>query len=213
MKETVMYICAVSFEDLMFQQMIWNIRNDRKGGFNSPPDIIKAYAAFLSGERAELALSGDYDALLRKYEEFLLTEDGIILDRQKFFPHLIAVDEYDELNVDEAQPPENLVIKSKNKQISIEFDDIRYIEAADKVACIRLKRDSVICSKPFTFIEPLLPEDRFFRCHKSFIIGFKHIITHSERSVIFDNGEKAVVSKRKYAEFKVRYGEYLRENG
>jgi DNA-binding LytR/AlgR family response regulator len=54
-----------------------------------------------------------------------------------------------------------------------------------------------------------LPQDRFFRCHRSFIVGFKHIITHSDRSIIFDNGEKAVVSKRLYAEFEERFEEYL----
>jgi DNA-binding LytR/AlgR family response regulator len=77
------------------------------------------------------------------------------------------------------------------------------------VSCIRLKDSSVHCSKSFTFIEPLLPSESFFRCHKSFIVGFKNIITYSEHGIIFDNDEKAMISKRKYSEFRKRYAEYL----
>jgi hypothetical protein len=212
-KEAVMYICAVDFEDLMFQHLAWTVKHDRKRRVN--PDVVKAYAMFLSEERAESALkcaNGDYDSFLKEYEDFLLTENGIILDRQKFFPLFVPIEDED----DDSERKrgisfrDKLIINGRFQKVSVDFDDIRYIEVDNKISCIRLKRSSVHCSKPFTFIESRLPKDRFFRCHRSFIIGFKHIISHSERSIIFDNGEKAVISKTKYSEFKERYAEYLR---
>jgi hypothetical protein len=213
--EVVMYICAANFEDLMFRELVWKIKNDgsRKCGVN--PDVIKAYAMFLSEKRKELALNctnGDYTVLLKEYEDFLLTEDGIILDKQVFFSHLVADDEVD-FCVESAESayPRKLVIDGRIQKISVDFDEIRYIEADDKSCCIRLKRSSVYCNRSFSYIESLLPQDRFFRCHRSFIVGFKHIITHSDRSIIFDNGEKAVVSRRLYTEFEARFREYLRE--
>ncbi|MCL1823802.1 MAG: LytTR family transcriptional regulator [Oscillospiraceae bacterium] len=221
-KAAVMYICAVDFEDLMFQHLVWKIKSDRKSGIC--PEVVKAYAMFLDGKRADMAQSGEYDALIKEYEDFLLTENGIILDRQKFFPLFTAVDKDCEKSREKPQDfsqnfsekvkapiPDKLIINGRFQKISIDFDDIRYIEADNKISCIRLKRESVHCGKSFSFIESLLPEESFFRCHKSFIIGFKHIITHCDYSVIFDNGEKAVISKRKYNEFKERYGEYLRK--
>jgi hypothetical protein len=215
--EVVMYTCAVDFEDLMFQHLIWKVKNDRKCGVN--PDVVKAYSAFLSERRADSALKctdSDYDLLMKEYEDFLHTENGIILERQKFFPHLVpveaAVDSDDSSgNETDISFPGKLIIDGRFQKMSVDFDDIRYIEADNKTSCIRLKRESLHCTKSFTFIEPLLPANKFFRCHKSFIVGFKHIITHCERSIIFDNGEKAMISKRKYVKFKEKYAEYLRE--
>jgi hypothetical protein len=210
--EVVMYICAANFGDLVFRELAWKVKNDgrRKCGVNL--DVIEAYSMFLSGERKELALScvgGNYAALLKEYEDFLLTEDGIILDKQVFFPHLIADDEVDFcIESAESVYPRKLIIDGRIQKISVDFDEIRYIEADDKSCCIRLKRSSVNCNRPFSYIESLLPQDRFFRCHRSFIVGFKHIITHSDSSIIFDNGEKAIVSRRLYSEFKKRFGEY-----
>jgi len=214
-KEAVMFTCAVGFEDLMFRDLVRQIKNDRKYGIkpnNESLEVILTYAKFLSGKRAELATDGQYDELIKMYDEYMFTENGIILDKHKTFRHLTIIDEENIISEEiKNTVPDKLNIDGRVQNISVSFDDIRYIEADDKVSCIRLEKNSVHCNKPLSFIEPLLPEDRFFRCHKSFIIGFKHITTHLERSVIFDNGEKAIISKRKHGEFKKKYTEYLKK--
>jgi hypothetical protein len=231
-KEVMMHICAVRFEDLMLQHFAWELSSARKSKRVVEPAVVRAYAMFLTGERAEAVRAcegGDsegYSKLLKIYDDFLLTDDGVILDRQKFFPHLIAVNEgYEEREnsdldtvADEsaqalaAQQFDRLIITGKLRKVIVEYDDIRYIEADNKTSCIRLKKRSVHCSKSLSFIESQLPPYCFFRCHKSFIVGFKHILTHSDHSVIFDNGEMATISKRRYSEFKEQYAEYLSKN-
>jgi hypothetical protein len=206
-KSSVMYICAVNFQDLMFQHLVWKIKEDRKSDMVN--DVVNAYAMFLSKERAKYAINCDYNSLIKMYSDYILTKDGIILEKQMFFPHLISVEEAGDLSEDEIPPSQKLIISKKSQKIVIKYDDIRYIEADNKISTILLEKKHIQCSKSMSYIESLLPEDIFFRCHKSFIIGFKHITSHSERKIVFDNGKEAVVSKRKYSEFKIRYAEYL----
>jgi hypothetical protein len=200
---SIMYTCAVNFQDLMFQHLVYSIKMKCKN--EEITDIINAYAMFLSHEYAKLALNGEYDALIKLYNDFLLTEDGFTLDKQMLFPHLVSPD----LPEEETPPSKKLFIDNKAQKIAIEHDDQTKNEAKGKTTSIKKKKKSVQCNKSISFIDPLLPKDSFFRCHKSLIVGFKHIAAHSERNIIFDNGKEAIVSKRKYSEFKARYTKYL----
>ncbi len=52
--------------------------------------------------------------------------------------------------------------------------------------------------------------DFFYRSHRSFIVNFKHIKSYSNTIIIFENGEKAMLTKTKYAKFQKEYMLYLK---
>ena len=128
---------------------------------------------------------------------------------QTYFHHLVPVEASDSETIyDTLNLPKQLVIKGKSSDLTVEIDEIRYIEADNKSCIIHLGSTSVHCSKTLGYIEALLPETSFFRCHKSFIIGFKNVVKVSGYEVLFDNGSKAEVSKKKIVELKNHYNKF-----
>lgn len=59
-------------------------------------------------------------------------------------------------------------------------------------------------------IENLLPKDRFFRCHKSFIVGFKHIKERAGNRITLDNEAKVDLTSKKVTPFKNAYMDYMK---
>lgn len=103
-----------------------------------------------------------------------------------------------------------LVLSDKSSSLRLDVNDIIYIEADNRSSIIRLTDRTVIHPTMLAEIQRQLPPDRFLRCHKSFIVGFRHISSHKGSCIFFDNGERAAASKSNTAEFKRKYLEYLK---
>ena len=58
-------------------------------------------------------------------------------------------------------------------------------------------------------IEKQLPKDLFFRCHKAYIVSFRHVKTFDNRRVTMDNGEQAFISRKYLPAFKTAFQEYV----
>jgi two-component system, LytTR family, response regulator LytT len=102
-----------------------------------------------------------------------------------------------------------LFIKSEYKILRINFDDIKYIEAMSEYIRIHL-----ISSKPVMTqlsmkgIEEKLPEDRFMRVHRSYIINLSKISVIERNRIVFDGSTYIPVSEQ----YKVRFQEYIDKN-
>ena len=96
------------------------------------------------------------------------------------------------------------------KIIRIEYDDILYIEAKGKSCTIHTINKTIEYPQLLLTVEDKLPEDRFLRCHKSFIIGFKHISARDGSKITFTNGEKVDLSRKNTDLFKTKYIDYLK---
>ncbi len=103
-----------------------------------------------------------------------------------------------------------LKIDEITKKVSI--NDIIYAEASDKYCYIRTTKESLLYKKTLSDLESLLPEDYFYRCHRSYIVNFKHIISHTNSDIMFDNNEKALISKVKASGFKKAFLDYVKRN-
>jgi hypothetical protein len=198
-KDVVMYTCAKNFRYFVFNLMIRYIKQQRKLKEEINPAIINALMAFTGRKLDNIEITSNYDKLLEKHAE---TE-------QVFFPHLIPAEEIDNSIYAQNGNRETIVIDKKTNSAII-IDEIRYIEAGNKSFSVRFKDKTETYNKSLSFIENQLPQDKFYRCHKSYIAGFKHIAKITEDGVIFDNGEKASLSRRKMTEFKKKFDEYKR---
>jgi DNA-binding LytR/AlgR family response regulator len=102
-----------------------------------------------------------------------------------------------------------LFIKSEYKILRINFDDIKYIEAMSEYIRIHL-----ISSKPvmtqlsMKSIEEQLPDDRFMRVHRSFIVNLSKISVIERNRIVFDGSIYIPVSEQ----YKSKFQNYIDKN-
>lgn len=105
--------------------------------------------------------------------------------------------------------PSVLLIKKGNDILKVRFCDILYCEAIDHKLTIHTHSGIVDYYENIAGLEQKLDED-FFRCHRSYIINLKHVAACEKDTVIFDNGDKALVSRRKANELSQRLLDTIR---
>lgn len=101
-----------------------------------------------------------------------------------------------------------LKMDENNKRVDI--NDIIYVEAADKYCYIRTEDENMLYKNTLSEIEKMLPADKFFRSHRTYLVGFRHIISHTSTDILFDNKEKALISKLKFSAFKKAFTGYVK---
>lgn len=70
-----------------------------------------------------------------------------------------------------AAEPDYFFIKSENKLIKIRYDEILFVEALQNYVAVHTTEKKYITYLTFRSIEEYLPEGRFVRTHKSFIVA------------------------------------------
>lgn len=103
-----------------------------------------------------------------------------------------------------------ILVKTDDGIMRINIDDIIYVEAADKYCYIRTSEDNILCKSTLAEIEKILPADRFFRTHRSYLAGLEHIVSHTSSEILFDDRERAMISKMKYPAFKRAFTDHIK---
>lgn len=87
----------------------------------------------------------------------------------------------------------------------IDVDDIIHIEADSNYSIFHLKnKEKITVSKVLKDYEEILPEERFFRIHKSSIVNLKYVKEYNNKNglvLLLENGESLVVSRRRASDF------------
>lgn len=112
--------------------------------------------------------------------------------------YLISVD-YDNL----------LILKTHEGTWKIKISDIIYAEANGKHTLIRTVDNTFDAHIHLKIIESKLPKSKFIRSHRAYVVGFNHIINHSNEEILFDNDEKAEIGKRYSTQFKTALKNYV----
>ncbi len=76
-------------------------------------------------------------------------------------------------NKTSAQP--YIFLKTGYEQVKVLFDDIYYLEAAGNYVNFVMKERSVLSRMTFTEVEIMLPEHKFVRVHRSYLVAIDHI--------------------------------------
>lgn len=126
------------------------------------------------------------------------------IDESKFFESL---DSYRKKLASESF----LYIKSDNNTRKIRQSEILYIEAAKNHSIVRTINNTFEINKTLKDIEKELKPNKFIRCHKSYIVGFQHIMNHTNEEIVFDNGEKSLIGKSFLQVFKREFCTYVME--
>ena len=102
-----------------------------------------------------------------------------------------------------------LFIKSDYKILRINFDDIRYIEAMSEYIRIHLVSSKPVMTQlSMKSIEEQLPDDRFMRVHRSFIINLSKISVIERNRIVFDGSIYIPVSEQ----YRLKFQNYVNQN-
>jgi len=104
----------------------------------------------------------------------------------------------------------NIVIKNKKGSYKIIYKDILYAESSARVVMIHLVSGQTISfySKLKDFIE-LIQDDRFIRCHKSFVVNMHHVIKIEGNYIFMSGNLKIPISSVNSGTVKEKYFNYL----
>lgn len=107
----------------------------------------------------------------------------------------------------------SISVKSDGSYITIDTDEIVFIESQNRVTSIHLSNNKIIETKtPLSSIFESLPHTDFFRVHKSFIVSFRYITRRDFSSLNVTGYDYEIPVSRKYtADFKEAYYNYLKE--
>jgi two-component system LytT family response regulator len=104
---------------------------------------------------------------------------------------------------------EFLFIKSEYKIVRINFNEIQYIQGMSEYVKIYLTQGKPILSLlSLKSLEAELPESRFMRVHKSYIVNLEKISVIERNEIVYDNGTVIPVSPQ----YKAKFQEFIDKN-
>lgn len=109
---------------------------------------------------------------------------------------------------------DNITLKVEYKTVVVDVDDISYVEAMDNyIKAYRFGLPTVVSQITMKEIESLLPDDRFIRVHRSFIVSLYAIEKFSNRQIFLKNYDRHIPVGRTYTEaFNNLYNIYKQNN-
>lgn len=103
----------------------------------------------------------------------------------------------------------HLFIKSEYKIIRLNIDDIKYIEGQrEYVRIYPLNQKPIMTLLSFKKLLEKLPEDKFMRVHRSYIVNLSKITIIERNRIIFDEDVRIPISEQ----YKEAFQKYLDEN-
>lgn len=75
--------------------------------------------------------------------------------------------------------------------------DILYVSVSGRTSRIHLHQEQVLTNRTLNQLAEQLPPERFFRCHRSYVVNGAHVRKLTGRTLELDNGEQVPVSEDK----------------
>lgn len=105
-----------------------------------------------------------------------------------------------------------LSIRSRYTDYIIYYKDLLYAESSDKVVSFHTVNQGVIQAyEKLMNIEEQLKDNRFLRCHQSYIVNLEHVIRAEATDFLMMNGELVPIRKRERKQIIEYYKNYAQE--
>ena len=127
------------------------------------------------------------------------------LNRTELFE---ALDDYRKMLV----PPKYILLNTHEKTIKINTENVIYAEAKCKNTIVRTDKQFIELHMNLKKFQDMLPEEMFIRCHKAYVVGFRHIEYYTNTEIIFDNNEKAQIGRAYCKQFRKSIKNYIKIN-
>ena len=125
------------------------------------------------------------------------------LDKQRFFRNMKdAVDLYNAITI-------KIPVETKQGIHTLPVSSVIAIEAQGRKITVHTTLCDFESIHNMQYWLELLPKNRFFQTHRSFIINFEHVTDFDRNLVHMSDNQPAYLTKRKYSSFKQAYLLYL----
>ena len=91
----------------------------------------------------------------------------------------------------------------------ISFKEIIYAESFDHILILHTLNGKIEYRERLSKFEKQADRS-FFRTHRSYLINLRYLEKYSSSEVIMDNGDRVLLSKKRYAELVKSYMNYIR---
>ena len=105
-----------------------------------------------------------------------------------------------------------LFINTRNKGITIDADNILYIESVSRKVEIHTTQEVIEAYGALGELETQLG-GTFYRCHRGYLVNMAHITEYKRDCITLTGGETVYLTKKKYGEFVNAYMWYLQNGG
>jgi len=102
-----------------------------------------------------------------------------------------------------------IIFRAHEKTLRIKISDIIYVEACKNHSIIHTAKEDFEILINLKEIHKKLPSEKFYRCHKAFIVSFLHIKSHNNTDIYFDDNSTAYISRNYLSKFRIAFQEYI----
>lgn len=169
----------------------------REKFFKNPPSIL----IFVTGYENFALAAFDVQAF-----HYILKP----IDAKKFLNILHRA--IDEIKNFQMQSEKFLMIKVEGVNKKIFLKNIFYIESADKKVIIHTEEKNFEVYGKMDAFEIALGE-KFFRCHRFFLVNFEKISAYNSTTIELLNGEKIFIAEKRYSDFVKNFLKYAKNGG
>ncbi len=113
----------------------------------------------------------------------------------------------------EDHPQEFLLISKERHKKKLFLDQVFYFEIKGRTIDVHEKDGVFTYYEQIGILEELLLGKGFFRCHKSYLVNLKHVISYNRQEMILDNEERIAIARRRYDRFCQEILKYLQNSG
>lgn len=93
-----------------------------------------------------------------------------------------------------------LFIKTREKNITLNVNDILYLENEMRKIVAHTKRETITFYGVMSEMEKLVGTG-FYRCHRGYLVNMAYVSEYDTDSILLSNGEKIYLSKDRYQDF------------
>lgn len=103
-----------------------------------------------------------------------------------------------------------ITIPTNTAHISVDADEVIYIEAAKKHTKVKTTGNEYIANKAISIYQTEIANPHFFRTHRGYIVNMRYISTVEKNTITLTNGEIVLLSSKCRDEFNKSYMNYLK---
>jgi two-component system LytT family response regulator len=159
-------------------------------GFDLLDDLtLKPQIIFVTGKTKYAFKAFDYDAVdyLRKP-----------ISKERFLNAVHkAISNYKMKNDEGFDDEDFIFVKSNLKKRKVFLNELKYIEALGDYVKLVTENDSLVVLSTMKAFEALLPEDRFLRIHKSYIVNLDKVERYNSKVIELENQQLPLSRNRK----------------
>ncbi len=101
-------------------------------------------------------------------------------------------------------------IPTNTAHVSVDADEVIYIEAAKKHTKVKTTGNEYIANKAISVYQTEIANPHFFRTHRGYIVNMRYISSVEKNTITLTNGEIVLLSSKCRDEFNKSYMNYLK---